>query len=209
MTLVKKDFQDFMKRLRKHHGNKTKIKYWACGEYGSKNVRPHYHAIIYNLEPELLTKAWTLGDVHIGNVSGASIAYTTKYMHKGKIIPMHKNDDRVPEFSLMSKKLGSNYLTPQIIKYHQEDITRNYLTLEGGHKIALPRYYREKIYSEKQRKSQGITVEESQTKSLVIQQQLYKERTGSLAGFDYSKFQSIADAINNFKTDTLLKRTKV
>ncbi len=61
-TLVKRDFQLFMKRLRKHLSWKTKkatfnarfktdywpIRYYYCGEYGEKFSRPHYHALIFN-----------------------------------------------------------------------------------------------------------------------------------------------------------------
>lgn len=38
-------FVRFMKRLRKHVG--TPIQYFACGEYGGKTDRPHWHSIIY------------------------------------------------------------------------------------------------------------------------------------------------------------------
>ena len=49
-TLIKKDFQDFMKRLRKHKKANTSnpIRYYQCGEYGEKFGRPHYHAILFN-----------------------------------------------------------------------------------------------------------------------------------------------------------------
>lgn len=47
-TLDKRDFQLFMKRLRKAFPD-DQIRYYACGEYGSKGFRPHYHAIIYGL----------------------------------------------------------------------------------------------------------------------------------------------------------------
>ena len=48
--LVKKDFQDFMKRLRKNKKANTKnpIRFFHCGEYGEKFGRPHYHAILFN-----------------------------------------------------------------------------------------------------------------------------------------------------------------
>lgn len=114
MCLRKKDVQDYLKRLRYAHGKdhnaNTPIRYYCAGEYGSKGMRPHYHLILFNAKPELIVSEWGQGDVHIGDVTGASIGYTLKYISKQKQIPQHKNDDRLPEFSLMSKGLGSNYV---------------------------------------------------------------------------------------------------
>lgn len=45
--LSKRDLQLFLKRLRKHFNNK-KIRFFACGEYGDKKGRPHYHIILFN-----------------------------------------------------------------------------------------------------------------------------------------------------------------
>ena len=56
-----KDFQDFMKRLRKDFKGRKgvvnadgeityPIRYLHCGEYGSKNGRPHHHAILFNFD---------------------------------------------------------------------------------------------------------------------------------------------------------------
>lgn len=162
MTLCKRDYQLFMKRLRKFHSKQKdhvqKISYYACGEYGSNNYRPHYHAIIFNTSEEAVAECWQLGTSHIGKVTGASIAYTLKYINKGKVIPVHQNDDRVPEFSLMSKGMGSNFLTPKTIKYFKNDIRIAYITIEGGVKIPLPRYYKNKIYSEHEQQQQAFYV---------------------------------------------------
>lgn len=106
MTIEKTAMQLFFKRLRKAHG-KSKIKYFCVGEYGGKTNRPHYHAIVFNADIQLIPAAWKLGHIHYGNVSGASIGYCLKYMAKKGKIPMHANDDRLPEFALMSKNLGS------------------------------------------------------------------------------------------------------
>lgn len=46
-TLRKRDFQLFMKVLRRRTGQK--VRYFAAGEYGDKTFRPHYHAIIFGL----------------------------------------------------------------------------------------------------------------------------------------------------------------
>src|SRR5690606_3072882 len=58
-TVDKTHFQKFMKRLRKnlkpkYYGLTFKkemppIRYYAVGEYGKITMRPHYHAIIFNL----------------------------------------------------------------------------------------------------------------------------------------------------------------
>lgn len=45
-TLKKTHLQKFFKRLRKSIYPK-KISYYACGEYGDKFDRPHYHAVIF------------------------------------------------------------------------------------------------------------------------------------------------------------------
>ena len=45
----KKDFVDFMKRLRKKVG---KVRFFHCGEYGELNKRPHHHAILFGVDFE-------------------------------------------------------------------------------------------------------------------------------------------------------------
>lgn len=158
MSLNKKHVQDWMKRLRKHvsinYPPQQPIKYYVAGEYGGKTNRPHYHAIIFNVPNEYdIEKTWKLGQCHYGKVEAASVGYTLKYMDKPKRIPMHVNDDRIREFGLMSKGLGSSYLTQSIINYHHADlINRFHLTIEDGKKIAMPRYYKQKIYTDQERK---------------------------------------------------------
>lgn len=106
MTIDKREIQLFIKRLRKSHPPTPKLKYFCVGEYGGRTNRPHYHAILFNADISLIQPAWQLGHIHYGLVSGASIGYCLKYMAKKGKIPMHANDDRLPEFALMSKGLG-------------------------------------------------------------------------------------------------------
>ncbi len=152
MNLSKKDVQNFMKRLRKL--SNQKLKYYVCGEYGSKGMRPHYHMILFNSDKEMVEKAWSLdkksiGSIYIGDVNEASIGYTLKYISKKGKIPLHINDDRQKEFSLMSKGLGKNYLSDKMIKWHKYSIEdRMYCNIPGNKKIAMPRYYKDKIYNE-------------------------------------------------------------
>jgi hypothetical protein len=97
--LRKKDFQNFMKALRREYLNK-KIRYFHCGEYGDKNNRPHYHAILFNhnfddwtylfdspkgskiyTSPKL-ESIWKKGFVTIGEVTYESAAYVARYVLK-------------------------------------------------------------------------------------------------------------------------------
>lgn len=153
MSINKVDCQKFLKRLRKAHPKDVRLKYFLAGEYGGRTNRPHYHLILFNADIKLIAPAWDLGQIHFGQVSGASIGYTLKYMSKDAKIPMHKNDDREPEFRLMSKKLGAGYLTDAMVKWHKAKLDdRMYCNLEDGRKISMPRYYKDKIYNEWERK---------------------------------------------------------
>ncbi len=160
MSLNKRHIQLYMKRLRKL--SDKKLKYYVCGEYGSKRNRPHYHMIIFNADADKVERAWSeyqaglgfvpYGTIYIGEVNEASIGYTLKYMQKPGKIPMHQNDDRVKEFSLMSKGLGANYISNSMDKWHKNDLlNRMYVPMKDGKKIAMPRYYKDKIYSETQK----------------------------------------------------------
>jgi hypothetical protein len=97
-TLVKKDFQLFMKRLRKSLP-KQYIRYYQCGEYGDYTHRPHYHACIFGLNlsdkiqsstspsgpvyiSDTIYKLWPLGSHQIGSVTFDSAAYVARYITK-------------------------------------------------------------------------------------------------------------------------------
>lgn len=85
------------------------------------------------------------GHVFFGeNVTDAAVAYCAKYIDKGKLIPMFKGDDRIPEFSLMSKKMGLNFLTPAMI--HYQKTVGGMSVKDGKYVMPLPRYYKDKIW---------------------------------------------------------------
>lgn len=102
-TLYHPHFIEFRDRLRAHiryhYGKDVKIKYFMCGEYGSKNFRPHYHAIITGFDfpdkveeyqrggyshyqSELLTKLWRKGRTETCDVSFDTCAYVARYITK-------------------------------------------------------------------------------------------------------------------------------
>ncbi len=154
-TLVKKDFQDFFKRLRKKTNNK--LKYYACGEYGTKTKRPHYHAIVFNLphsflqKPEKLDPVWGHGHTMLTHSNALTINYVVGYINKGNFERNGPNDDRLKEFSLMSKKMGMNYLTPKMIEYYRQRQIAC-IVHEDGHILSMPRYYKQQIFTKKELK---------------------------------------------------------
>lgn len=91
-------WQLFMKRLRKSLGV-NKLRFFACGEYGDKSQRPHYHALIFGYQfPDLVTyalnrgnkiytsksldKVWPYGLATIGDVNYQTAAYVARYVMK-------------------------------------------------------------------------------------------------------------------------------
>lgn len=179
MTLKKTDIQKFFKRLRKCHGKKHRsIKYYAVGEYGGQTLRPHYHIVIFNADINYFERAWALdnkkiGEIHVGTITDASIGYTLKYISKAAKIPMHKNDDRSKEFALMSKGLGSNYITENTLKWHKANAEeRVYIPLLDGKKAPMARYYKLRIYDEfeKERISYYFQKKASEAKDLLVEE---------------------------------------
>jgi hypothetical protein len=95
---------------------------------------------------------WHDGHCTVGKVSGGSIGYVLKYMSKPRVVGMYNNDDRIPEFSLMSKGIGLQYISDSVREWHLSDIeNRMYVPIEDGKKISMCRYYKDKLYDEHQR----------------------------------------------------------
>lgn len=154
-TLVKSDFQLFMKRLRKSLG--FPIRFFHCGEYGETTHRPHYHAIIFGWEPddkvlfnvvngvrvftsEKLEKIWGNGFITVGDVTFESAAYVARYVLKkitGDKAAAHYNG-RLPEYVTMSRRPGIAFDWFQ--KYWSDVYPHDYVVARG-YKCKPPRYY--------------------------------------------------------------------
>lgn len=53
----------------------------------------------------------------------------------------------------MSKRMGDNYLTSQMVKYHLSTPKNSHVTTNQGYKLPMPKYYKEKIFNPEQRKA--------------------------------------------------------
>lgn len=130
-TLSKRDIQLFFKRLRKHFADR-KIRYYICGEYGPKTLRPHYHAILFGLDlnelkdtrvvqknevgdllysSPTLVSIWSNGMIGIGEVNFKTCSYVGRYCLK-KHYKQNKAElhGALPEFTLSSRNPGIGML---------------------------------------------------------------------------------------------------
>lgn len=150
----KRDVQLFVKRLRK--ASQGKIKYYLVSEYGSNTYRPHYHAIMFNVDEnstiaaQMISQAWSYGFIYLGKVTEASIHYVTKYQINKTDFP----NEAVKPFALISKGLGLDYVEKSG-SFHKGNIDHFYTRNEGGILGPLPRYYYERLYTPEERKKRA------------------------------------------------------
>lgn len=168
-TLVKKDLQNFWKRLRNEVG---KFRYYACGEYGRQSFRPHYHAIVFGLDlskdnlelvsekdlngvrtrlfkSELLTRIWARGNVMVGEVTEASCAYVARYC-MDKITGFNKVDFeriglQVP-FVVMSRRPGIGRKYYEEHKENYGAFNALYIPTPQGCTTAYPNNYFNRLF---------------------------------------------------------------
>lgn len=159
------ELQKFIKRLRttRHNlhpavrGNRAHgVRYLACGEYGERTGRPHYHLLLFNCDfndthaigsqerrSDLLQQLWPYGNHCLGTVTGASANYVAQYTLKKQGTSYCDQDGVVkpPPFLRMSLKpaIGTRWL-----EKNKRDLTHGYLVTNGT-KGRIPRTYKNKL----------------------------------------------------------------
>lgn len=136
-TLDPRDHVLFMMKLRKRLKEQGRnVRFFAVGEYGSKNFRPHMHYMLFGIHPKekpLLDKCWTydrkpMGYSTVGEITPERAGYITGYVSK-KLTNRHDErlDGRKPEFARMSlrKGLGHEYIVKMA-----KDLKKNYKNVD-------------------------------------------------------------------------------
>lgn len=160
-----RDFQLFMKRLRKRFG--ANIRFFHCGEYGENFGRPHYHAILFNFDfPDrvifkinngqryyvsaILQELWPFGHSVIGDVSFESAAYVARYCLKkltgpdadAKYIRVHPLTGEIvqvrPEYATMSRRPGIG--TGWFEDFRSDVYPHDYVVHEGA-RMRPPKFF--------------------------------------------------------------------
>lgn len=164
VDLSRNDHQKFVKRLRKKIGQ---VRYYMCGEYGTKLSRPHYHYLLFGYDfpdkkyfkkseagtklyrSETLETLWPHGYSWIGEVDYHTCAYVAGYIMKKITGPMAEDYYRrtdeagndfwlTPEFNHMSRDPG--IAKTWWDKYHQ-DVLVDDCVYRGSSPMKPPRYY--------------------------------------------------------------------
>lgn len=160
-----REYQLFMKRLRKRFG--PNIRFYHCGEYGAKLLRPHYHACLFNFDfadkrlfkiqneqriytSNSLEEIWPLGFSTIGSVTFDSAAYVARYIMKkmnGLLAGSHYQIihpetgevlDLRPEYTTMSRRPG---IGAGWFEKFKGDVYPSDEVIVRGRSVRPPKYY--------------------------------------------------------------------
>lgn len=152
-TLAVKRFRE---RWRKRTGKSPR--HWLITELGHTGTeRIHMHGIIWTDEREQIDKHWGYGFTWIQkkgkSVGGAVANYLIKYMNKFDI--KHKE---YKEIILCSAGIGKEFINNDKINYYKfnEDKTKEQYNSNSRHKMAMPTYYRNKLWTDDQREKLWI-----------------------------------------------------
>lgn len=138
----------FLERWRKKH--KKSVKHWFTTELGSNGTENiHIHGLIWTDKANEISNIWQYGHVFIGEyVNERTINYIIKYINK--------IDEKHKEYNskiLTSAGIGKKYIEridAKKNKYKKGETDESYKTRQNF-KLALPIYYRNKLYTEEER----------------------------------------------------------
>lgn len=159
-ALGKLSVKRFRERWRRKY--KKSPKHWLITELGQTGTEHlHLHGIIWTAHPERIKEQWGYGFVFVGQyVSERTANYCTKYFMK--------RDATHPSYVpivLTSPGIGRRFIGSNDANHarYKGASTRQYMVTRTGHKIYLPKYYREKIYTDQQREQLWLNTIEKQT----------------------------------------------
>lgn len=135
----------WLERIRKR--TKKSAKHWLITELGGEFGRLHLHGLLWGDKDEIKAalEDWKYGFVYNGKyVNDKTVNYIIKYIFKWN----ETNKDFKPQI-LCSKGIGGNAKLERC-GFNDETTKDNY-RLKTGKIIALPKYYRAKLYSEEER----------------------------------------------------------
>ncbi|MEM4214522.1 MAG: hypothetical protein QXZ28_04970, partial [Candidatus Methanomethylicaceae archaeon] len=170
-----------------------------------------FHAIIYNLsscDRDIIEEAWSIyrgndrfnkpvfepiGNVHIGDVTIASMMYVAKYHVNKTSFP----DGLVPPFAIMSKGIGRNYIK-RMKDYHNKNIDTYYYQYYEQKK-RLPRYYKDRLFNETLKAKISEQYQAKANDLQDIEEYIKKYPKNKITGYFKLKHQEILEYQRKFK----------
>lgn len=223
-TLVKKDVQDFLKRLRKNTGQN--FRYFMCGEYGAENNRPHYHLIMYNLKVEdkevhhinkkgnkqytsqSIEKIWGKGYISLCPVTYETCEYVARYVIKKQKGPNAKEQyldrNQEPEYTCMSRRPGIANDYFENLKEGDYEKKKIWIQTSQALKKCKPSRYFDKLFEEynpkemARIKQERRKIQERRLATILAQTDLNRE--------EYLKVQEI-NALDRLKQTRIYENT--
>lgn len=150
-TLWVKDVQNYMKRVRTNlkrtFGFTGKVRYYACGEYGPKTHRPHYHLLVFGIPTifqSVLDDSWSYGFTCIKPFFPETCIYVAGYIQKKLYgeVGSFVYEDIEPPFSCCSHHLGEDWFFKPS---NYDNIVHNGFVMFQGYKHAIPKAFRRKM----------------------------------------------------------------
>lgn len=150
VTLQQRHLQLWLKKLRKAAGPERPLRFFASGEYGEQNARPHYHAILYGMAADTegrdaVDTAWGMGHTYTTDVTPARIAYVAGYTSKKigfKLNTREQVDPTTgevytwqPPFIAMSRNPGIGHTAKR-----EWPMSWRLYAIHNGHRMPVPRY---------------------------------------------------------------------
>lgn len=165
-SLSHREYQLFMKRLRKAHA--TGVRFYMCGEYGPETQRPHYHACLFGIdfpdkqptkkshsghqmyESKTLDQLWKHGKATIQDLVPETASYCARYImtkplgESAKHAHEHLDTEtgeiikKRPEYAAMSLKPG---IGAQWLNLYRNDVYKHDYVIARNIKRRPPKFY--------------------------------------------------------------------
>lgn len=164
--LKKRDLTLFLKKLRMFLFRKfgTTVRYFACGEYGTKSGRPHFHVCLFGedfsfdrkytdvivtsssnlFSSPSLDELWGKGNCIIGNLTQESAGYCARYCLKKTNTSF--DWDSIHEqksYCVMSRRPGIGFSFFE--KYKKSLYELDYIVTPSGAKVKPPKFFDKKM----------------------------------------------------------------
>lgn len=158
-TLPQKEQRQLWRKLPKERQNELndsiRISVFVTGEYGDRQKRPHWHALLFNYRPEdstykysndrgdkiysseTLGNLWPHGISELGDVTFESAGYCARYAAK----KLAHGPDQSHDFNPISKKSCKHAIGKSFLEKYWKEIFDNGFVIVNNTKSSIPRYY--------------------------------------------------------------------